>query len=185
MEIDLQKFCDTSATRYHLEKPWSLGDYTYATDGKIGIRIARRSDVEECAAAPNIEKLFADAEARGPYVWVDVPGVTVEVVKCDDCEGRGWWSERNGTRNTCENCDGEGAYKRREPVRFDIDGVAVGLSNVYLELILQSLPGAKIGLIKEAATTFDVSKPINGVPVKIKFDGGDGLLMPMRLTGVR
>ena len=42
MTIDLQPFCGEDHDRWYLMKPLSFGDYTYATNGHIVIRVTRR-----------------------------------------------------------------------------------------------------------------------------------------------
>ena len=184
MKIDLQKFCgDEKDSKVHVNRPWSRGSWTYATNGHIVLRLPKLPDVSENPKAPDVEKLFQDADERGPYEWVDVPEVTVNWLECPDCSGTGIWTEGLKHPTECEECDGKGKFTRRVPVKFEIGKVAIGLSNIYLDLIRKELPNPKIGLIEAAATTYFRVVPTNGVPVKIKFDGGIGLLMPMRISG--
>lgn len=45
--IDLKPFCGTDETRPYLLKPFSFEDRTYATDGRIMVRVPRMADVPE------------------------------------------------------------------------------------------------------------------------------------------
>jgi hypothetical protein len=59
MTLDLKRFChsDPDVLPVSLQKitaPWSEGDHTYATDGRVIVRVTRRADVPAIAAgAPN------------------------------------------------------------------------------------------------------------------------------------
>jgi hypothetical protein len=57
--INLRSFCARkSDCRYYLHQPWSRGNYTYATDGHIAVRIPRRQDVLDNKDAPGAERFF-------------------------------------------------------------------------------------------------------------------------------
>ncbi len=45
--IDLKPFCGDNDIRYYLNEPFSEGEFTYATNGHILIRVPRRDDVPE------------------------------------------------------------------------------------------------------------------------------------------
>ena len=161
-DIDLTQFCAKEAdSQYDFRAPFSKGPWTYATNRMIIIRVPRREDVAEIDTGatwlydnpklPDCEKIFSNADGRGPYTWLDVPDVTLE----------------------CH-------FAKSIPVKFEINEVAIGLSSILLDLIRKNLPNPQIGLIEAAATTCKVL-----VPVKIRFDGGTGLLMPIRLSEAR
>jgi len=85
----LQKFClGQDEIRWYLCKPWSAGDWTYATNGVIMLRVKRLADVAECDKALNAAALFA----RTPPAtdWFHVP--TLERLPqndCPKCDGSG------------------------------------------------------------------------------------------------
>jgi hypothetical protein len=83
-----------------------------------------------------------------PGEWFDVPKVTPSTEHCDDCKGLG-----------CYECGQSGVIYLNDPV--DIGGVK--FCDKMVELIGR-LPNVKIAPRR--------------VPAKIKFDGGDGLVMP-------
>ncbi len=179
---DLQKFCaDKNSARLALQNPFSRGEWTYATNGHIAVRVARLEEVLDNEKAPNVEKLFTAAENRTGYQWVDIPEVTVKTFECTCCDGG--WIEYKSEKIACDECDGTGRETKSEPVRFNCDGTEIGLANIYLDLIKKELPSAQIGLIKEASVLWSAGlrKEPEPTPVKIKFDGGEGLLMAMRL----
>jgi hypothetical protein len=53
--IDLKPFCDKGSFR-GLEAPFTVGDWTYATDGHICIRVPRRADAPERGRQPDASK---------------------------------------------------------------------------------------------------------------------------------
>lgn len=54
--IDLLPFCSWRDSK--ISRPYSIGDWTLATDGAIAVIVARREDVPERAGAPDILALF-------------------------------------------------------------------------------------------------------------------------------
>lgn len=54
-DLDLSHFCCTEDDRPYLKQPWSRGDFTYATDGRVMVRVPRRSDIPENEDAPDVE----------------------------------------------------------------------------------------------------------------------------------
>ena len=173
--------------------PWSRGEWSYATDGKMAIRAPRLDEFgereETDGTSAYIDTLAA--AAAGP-TWYDVPANLpaapgpcpkchgVPVVTCEACDGAGtveWeFSHRGRTYDLiddCPICDGEGriectecggAGKGVEPA------VEVGPALIradYLRL-LASLPGCRLA-------------PADGwAPVVFEFDGGRGAVMPVR-----
>ncbi len=124
--IDLTKFCQPPGEyRTRLQAPFSAGDWTYATNGHMAVRVARRDDVAETAdeyakAAVALERTFSSA---GTFPWrpldVVIPEVKLERcgicrglargVACSACKGEG--SHRCDCKHctaSCEDCDGSG-----------------------------------------------------------------------------
>lgn len=210
----LKLFCCTHAEKEALAEPYSSGDYTFATNGHVQIRVPRLPDVSESEIAPKIEITTKDSVGmhylKEPAEWVNVPAVTVvsevckhcggtgKAVQCPECEGDGWvefetdWNQYDDQE--CKSCRGTGqiteslyeilkSYKVYMPERIDencdhcnhgvigpmvgevINGVKINVR--FLDMI-GKLPGAQLGLFGE----LDV--------VRFRFDGGDGLVMPMR-----
>jgi hypothetical protein len=163
--IDLQPFCSTDDTRPYLMKPYSRGEFTYATNNHVLVRVPRRDDAPEHDKAPNVESVFIKFH-KGEFVPAppfDVPAF--ETTECDECAG--------GTEPAhdcpececeCETCDGTGSIV--EKASLTIRGSIFDAKYIRLLLALPSL---------ELPTTIDA---IDAMP--FKFEGGDGLLMPMR-----
>lgn len=53
--IDLSHFCYTEDDRPTIQQSWSRGDFTYATNGHVAIRVPRLRDVPENDRAPDVE----------------------------------------------------------------------------------------------------------------------------------
>ena len=84
---DLMKFCSTDQSRVRIGNPWSIGEYTVATNGHILIRIPRLPDVPENPKAPRIDKGVFPKSA--PEVWYSIPEFEVpKLIACQACLGR-------------------------------------------------------------------------------------------------
>ena len=180
-KIDLTKFC--SRDHSNRSQPFSRGKWTYATNGHICIRVPRLTNVPERLGTPDARKIYAKADRLGPYKWVGVPKVDITTFKCDRCDGTGKLDGDTERVYTCEECKGSGRVKESKPIRFLLGsrpGYAIYLNNIYLNLIRRELPNAELGLIKEASSTGIVTRT-DFRPVKIRFDGGEGILMPVKI----
>lgn len=172
--IDLQKFCAVHDPRNWLEKPFTEGDFTYATNGHILVRVPRLDgypDVHEKMRETCL-KVFA-TNPQGSLV----PGLpadpAVKMIKCDVCAGSGevcdgcggWNNIKRGHEVDCDECDGTG-----EVESWGSNFVAVGCAHVeprYLRLV-KGLPNVMVYVNGEEKALY------------FTFDGGDGLLMPRR-----
>jgi hypothetical protein len=111
MTFDILKFCARpSDPREHLQKPFRVGEWVYATDGRAAVRVPANAcpDVTEIAD-PNatgpkaIGGLF-DRAIAFPGDFMQIPALG-DVLRCRACRGAGklWVSE-------CPDCDGEGSF---------------------------------------------------------------------------
>ena len=152
--IDLKPFCGIKDARWYLNGPFSLGEYSYATNGCVIVRVPRRPEIAEVPEAPKPEKLFAEHQPDPAAKWFDVPELPKPEMKdclyCNDDVGQ-----------PCEECNGTGKVEKMRTV--DIGDVHFQLKLLRL---LKSLPNCKIIPHRQDAIYFT-------------FDGGDGLLMPM------
>jgi hypothetical protein len=172
MNVDLLPFCGASPKRAYFARPVTAGEFTYATDGVIILRVPR-GDAEPTKDLPEIalEKPFEGIEAAGfePLLTKRKLPAAPEPkkVECYACEGS---KTEHGCPNCtcpCERCGGTGEVTDiDEKVSTTVRGVTFDLRYVLLML---SLPGV------EVATKADKDKPL-----LFRFDGGIGALMPMR-----
>lgn len=75
MRLDLKPFCYKRGDRPHLQRPFSFGRHTFATNGHILIRVERRASEKGTVSRDMIEavqKLIAPAEAR-PLRKIKIP----------------------------------------------------------------------------------------------------------------
>lgn len=182
---DLMPFCCSDSTRPVITHPWTAEGYTQATNGRILIRVAPIEDVEiNTTTAPVTDRLFPKQE---PTEWHDItelqlmPGETcphcnkAESVVCPECGGNGQVELSNHYNSyvvDCKTCEGSGeTYCRHCEGRGFLEGVTqLGSAQYSSDLLrqLQSLPNCKVG----------IGKPLE--PAWFRFDGGDGLVMPVR-----
>jgi hypothetical protein len=192
----LCKFADP--TNPKICGPFSFGEYSYATNGHILVRVARMDDVPEWEAINGgAAKMFAglDVAALGPLL-VDIPDFeqlapdrcytckgSGKVSECPECGGEGEVTVGNdfnyyececltcngnghvsGGDSVCQSCYGSGTKQvvKRVPM-----GEA-GFSTKYLNMMRDLLPGARIAPTKAEGANY------------FMFNGGDGLIMPMR-----
>lgn len=98
--IDLKPFCSTDETRTPIWYPWSVGEWTYATDGKIIIRVLRIVGLEArdgCPWQSGINSAFAgeflpEALLMPDFQWsprIDSCICTGDLI-CDDCDNHGY-----------------------------------------------------------------------------------------------
>jgi len=123
---DLQAFCaDREDIRYYLRKPWSDGEYTYASNGHIIVRVSRLPDVAEEPKAPNAAGLIAKIAPASN--WMPVPvAVMPPMIECDECHGTGLYIDPFDNDPTqqpspmdCEWCNHTGKVKKLVGVRVD------------------------------------------------------------------
>jgi hypothetical protein len=189
---ELQSFC---GKHYHhesrgLDEVSSVGKWSYATDGVICIRVPRLSGVDKkLGFDPGV--LFDKAGSQTE--WQAIPAVTVTEHPCEECAGGGHWRDCNYCKgrgckrcnydgivgctadhpsmmDQCDECLGTGVIKKGDTI-MEGTGGPVRLSAVYLDRI-KYLPNVMIALPMSEDTR---------LAARIRFDGGEGLLMPMRL----
>jgi hypothetical protein len=190
----LQKFCDPLEGRNIAKAPFNYGGYTWATNGKILVRVPFIAGVPDFAgqAAAN---LFGDGMVGTGIALPPIPPPVVETckecagkgyleeIKCPDCKGEGECDcPTCGHAGDCTRCSGSGyifdATASKEPCG-DCDGqghhetlasIEVGIArfqNRYLRLIA-ALPGLE----------FQPHGPLE--PGRFRWDGGEGMLMPVK-----
>lgn len=167
--IDLKKFCGTEETRPYLHNPFSRGDFTYATNGRIMVRVPRQDGVPDVEMPDgrklDVEKPFHEAGPRPESMMplhLKLPETTTE--ECEECEGRGFEHDCPDCECPCTECDGSGQAEK--DISVSIRGAIFDAK--YIRLI-QSLPNARFVVV-----------PSPEGPTWFAFDGGEGLLMPMR-----
>lgn len=166
---DLKPFCGQNDIRYWLNEPFSEGIFTYATNGHIIVRVPRVDWVHEAPESMRgkAAKLFADNPPSAMVAIPDIPAVPPQL-DCLYCDGKGKIID-GGFAETCEDCDGTGKTDARQDIDINAHFLAAPITFAakYLRLI-KSLPNGN-----------EISP--NGIgPAWFNFDGGSGLLIPIR-----
>lgn len=172
-EIDLKPFCGTDETRPYLCVPFSHGDFSYATNGHIMVRIPRSGDLPEQTKniATNWDAPFEGFEAATfSPVKVNLPPPIADV-ECESCEGRGQEHDCPDCECICPECEGSGLESADHGISTTIRGHTYALR--YVRLML-SLPGVIL------ADNTDAKKPL-----LFRFDGGIGALMPRNVPAAK
>lgn len=158
--VDLNRFCSTHPTRYKLHAPFTIGVYTYASDGRICIRVPS-GGAPATADAPNVAKLDFDEPAD--LAPVQLPEVMADKSECPKCEGSGTAHDCPDCGCACERCGGSGTITEFKPPSVAIAGLVI--DSAWLPL-LENLPDMRAGISR-------------GGYVYIKFAGGVVLIAPM------
>lgn len=157
----LIEFCKNVGNK-DMRLPYSIGDYTYATDGMIFIKVPRIAEFQENPEAPDPEKIeYGEVKA-----WYPVNIETPQMITCFECLGEGtvyFETEYNEYEIKCKSCDGAGKMIPRKPM--DFHGTLFDQRYLFL---LSKLPNCEIG----------ITGPSEISP--FRFDGGAGGIMPMR-----
>lgn len=176
--IDLLPFCSKDETRPILMSPFNANGYTYATDGAILVRVPALPEWETKESdpkPPGCSKMYQDFPARNDPRFVPLKGQPTgeEMVTCSRCHGSGAIiCEEFREPDFCPNCDGEKTHPNREAFHIGVRAIAM-----HLALKMCRLPG----LLVATEYFYEANKlPMNLHPLPFIFDGGDGLLMPMR-----
>ena len=110
-EINLQRFCDSDAYgRYDLSGPFAQLGWTYATDGRVAVRVDERPTIEpdDKRRVPDASVLcWAGDDSDG--LWKPWPELRYEhwdcAVLCPQCEAKKRLGP--GVRD-CQECNGDG-----------------------------------------------------------------------------
>jgi hypothetical protein len=176
-QIDLTPFCGTDETREYLMRPFNIGDFTFATDARIVLRVARRDGLadlpkEKSETAERLGKYFAAVPTEYQPLPAIPPGN-----ECTTCGGKGMTDSivcgdcgslisLNGQKIVCLDCINGRVFHE---VRVPFGGHDI--NSHYLRLI-HTLPNCRIAVVPnpvEAESSF----------FGFTFDGGQGRLMPM------
>ena len=187
----LKKFVSQNDPREYMHSPFNRGEWTYATNGHIAVRVPKIDGVEALPKKhiPNLEDLFQSAGGNEFIVLPWMPpleecqlcsgtGIAYECEECDgdgefeygshtykckECDGHGQVGYSGGIDTACRHCGGTG-MTRYKPMQ--VGGSHFDL--FYLHLI-NGLPGAKFS---PGAGQMDMARFV--------FDGGEGILMPLK-----
>lgn len=162
--LDLTTFCSTEPSRPNLHAPFRLGEHVFATDGRICVRVPAYEGPPEGSVDPR--KFFSNIPEVTPARLRSIKSAQKQLDECTNCGGTGKMHEcPNCDCGHCEFCDGAGSVDNTPKIRVALRGAVFDLR--YINLI-RTLPNLHLAVSapKDAAMYF-------------RFDGGDGVLMPM------
>lgn len=180
----LQKFCATEHFREALKTPFSRGEYTYATNGFVLVRVPRIAEVAENSEAPNTDSpnvavYFSETEGS----WADMPDLVVEMMrvpildkKCPECDGAGTVELENDFNEyeaECRTCDGKGWIGDGRTKEVPKEHFIRFMERTYQTaglLLIQSLPGVQVRGLEGRECRH----------LQFRFDGGDGVVLGRR-----
>lgn len=194
--MDLQRFCKEGSCS-GLERPFSQGAFTYASDGWIAVRVPRVESAEENPKAPDMSRIpwgHEDLDDFGPLPDYDIATAkqcrhckgSGKASTCPECGGEGEVTLDSGYNEydvECATCHGEGTVPGRPKDEVEpcdrckgsghdlISPVTWGNGYISMAILerIKDLPGVKL------------STHGNGLePFRFVFDGGEGLAMPLR-----
>jgi hypothetical protein len=166
---ELKAFCHPE--RYKLQTPFSEGDYTFATDGLMCVRVPRLEDVPERENAPMnmLKNVFDPNPSQGAFVPLglyEIPGLKGNQ-RCEVCGGQGQHlCNKCETLHNCGKCDGQGEVGE-SPI-----AVTIGRHRVS-HLLLNRIKALPAVWIAENANSDEQG-------LTFRFHGGDGIVMPIR-----
>lgn len=161
---DIQVFCSTDETRFYIQKPFSRGEFTYATNGHVLIRIARLEDVPEVELAPHADAVFIRSSPQevGPMPALTLPPSETE--KCIECSEDQPIHDCPECSCSCDACDNTHEVEVK---------TSCVINNVFYDAKyirnLQQLPGLRFALT-----------PPTAEGGRFEFDGGAGYVMRLR-----
>jgi hypothetical protein len=180
--IDLQPFCANYDSRYVLSKSFVRKGTRYATDGRICVRVDAAGQDDTEGTTPPSE----DLGWGGDGDWKPIPAVepVMSMQKCPHCTCKTCHGSGETECPTCHNdcdceeCDGDGFDGCEQchetgmmmlPDFYTIDGIKIAAR--YWDKI-RALPNVMYAL--------PANKSDRLRPIAFRFDGGDGLVMPLR-----
>jgi len=186
--IDLRAFC--CSERDKLKNPFSLNNYSYATNGKVCVRVDR---LDEFCDLPLIDILALDFySSSGEYVKLPVYdnperkcslcSGSGEVCECGECEGEGiieFSTDYNCYEAECKSCNGNQVQSGGHLVCYFCCGVGALYENEHIDSGDIRISKRQLDLIKKLPNPLINFKLKKDGYLHIKFDGGVALLMPM------
>ena len=103
MQIDLKKFCGNNVLNSSFEKPFTKGNYAYATNGEILVRIDSIPEITIINTL-KVEELFENNKINGNEIWIDLPRFETVEEDCIRCK-------RTGKLIVCKECNGIGGMQ--------------------------------------------------------------------------
>ncbi len=156
-QFDLMPFCEASESmRYAMDKPWRSGEYVYATDGRILIRVDWKratNAVAPVGRVPDCESLIKVSSGIKDWQPLEMPidcnaceNTSRELETCYQCGGSGKHKCDCGHAHQCGECSGRGRSRSNEYCKKCMV-VLFGLSFQarYVRLVA-AMPSVQVGV---------------------------------------
>lgn len=208
--IDLMRFCaNDNDAREYLRKPWKHGEWVYATNGHLCVRVPATTmpDATECDKAPPAHNLFTKHIEQRECEFLPMPKMA-PLLKCSACYGKGYVFARkcpscaDGTFDHygmtydclyCENSkagpgwvDSEDENATRRPCD-SCDGLGASMRQNGNAPLGESTYSrvylswlAKLPQVRVCPGSPAETPSADQIPAVFIFDGGHALLMPRR-----
>lgn len=166
---DMKQYCGRDPNYDYLHAPFSQGEFTYATDGSIMVRVPKIDAAGPCRRSKplNVDGPLKGIEsAKFTPINVSMPPKAEDNIVCPDCEGRGRMHECRDCTCTCRTCNETGTVSSEARTSTEVSGVLFSLG--YLRKVVE-LPNVRV-CVQQG----------DGKPMLFQFDGGIGALMPLR-----
>ncbi len=193
----LKPFCGDEERH---KSPWRIGDYAYATNGIVAVRIPADDSVAEIPDCADGWLWFVESARKIDFLvevnsFIDIPEFTLYVgdecsrccgsgktSKCRECDGDGELeleSDYNLYEVCCKSCDGSGARAGGSDICHLCYGagkeggwVLLGKQYIAMRLwsLVNKLPGLKCHLSDDPAAD-----------VVFQFDGGRAVIATLRV----
>ena len=160
--VMLESFCEKDRSRYKRDLPFRRGDYVYATDGHIIVRVPPESYSGQAATEgkfPRVEDLGWGEEV---VKWGKVP----EPRSCKHCKNQ---------RSVPIEC-GRDEYNDAE---YD-ENVRVPCPKCCVKIQGQAIAWHLVEPLTRFADELECGIADGDGPVHFRFDGGNALVMPLK-----
>lgn len=208
--VDLSRFCaDANDPSDYLRSPWKHGEWVYATNGHLCVRVPAASmpEVAECAKAPPAQNLFHKHIEQRACDFLLMPKLR-PLLLCDRCDGKGTVGvircpactdgtfDHYGDTYDSQNCEGSaagpgwveryGSSVEQRPCD-PCGGLGADMrtnGNVHLGESTYSLVYlswlAALPEIRVCPGNSADNKMADTIPAVFIFDGGQAMLMPRK-----
>ena len=184
--IDLNKFCAPTNLhwKYDIASPFTQADWTYATDLRICVRVrpASADVIGEESRRPAAASLMWDHDSRRGWAPLGKPEALTAEGFCPTCDVTGWMDPVD-----CTKCDGEGC---RQCKNSGSEGTVIcrmckgNPDGVFPWIAKVGDAHFDVRFVNKIASLGDSVEFVGGTknpsdPMRFRFDGGTGLLMPV------